>query len=45
MKSNGGDWTVGTGEPGPITMELRRTLLALQGGQHPDTHGWMHKIV
>ncbi len=45
VKSARGDWTVGDGNPGPITMELRKTLLALQGGQIPDTHGWLHKIV
>ncbi|MFD7413675.1 branched-chain amino acid aminotransferase, partial [Kitasatospora purpeofusca] len=45
VKSRGGDWTVGAGEPGPVTMELRRSLLAIQGGQAPDTHGWLHRIV
>ncbi|WP_380285301.1 branched-chain amino acid aminotransferase [Kitasatospora purpeofusca] len=45
VKSNGGDWSVGAGEPGPVTMELRRALLAIQGGQAPDTHGWLHRIV
>ncbi|MER5864266.1 branched-chain amino acid aminotransferase [Kitasatospora sp. NPDC002040] len=45
VKSARADWTVGTGEPGPVTMELRKTLLALQGGQIADTHGWLHKIV
>ncbi|WP_441250117.1 branched-chain amino acid aminotransferase [Kitasatospora sp. McL0602] len=45
VKSKGGDWTVGDATPGPVTMELRKALLALQGGQNPDTHGWLHKIV
>ncbi|MGW4647362.1 branched-chain amino acid aminotransferase [Kitasatospora sp. NPDC004289] len=45
VKSARADWTVGKGEPGPVTMELRKTLLALQGGQLPDTHGWLHKIL
>ncbi|WP_327680939.1 branched-chain amino acid aminotransferase [Kitasatospora sp. NBC_00458] len=45
VKSRGGDWTVGAGEPGPVTMELRKALLAIQGGQAPDTHGWLHRIV
>ncbi|BFV57191.1 branched-chain amino acid aminotransferase [Kitasatospora sp. CMC57] len=45
VKSARADWTVGTGEPGPVTMELRKALLALQGGQAEDTHGWLHKIV
>lgn len=44
VKSASADWTVGTGEPGPVTMRLRESLLAIQGGQTPDTHGWMHTI-
>ncbi|GAA0693868.1 branched-chain amino acid aminotransferase [Kitasatospora atroaurantiaca] len=45
VKSARADWTVADGNPGPITMELRKTLLAVQGGQSPDTHGWLHTIV
>ncbi|MFG2919697.1 branched-chain amino acid aminotransferase [Kitasatospora sp. NPDC048298] len=45
VKSAAADWTVGAGEPGPVTMELRKALLSIQGGQTPDTHQWLHKIV
>ncbi|MFJ6213136.1 branched-chain amino acid aminotransferase [Streptomyces sp. NPDC092296] len=45
VKSTRADWTVGTGEPGPVTMRLRKALLDVQTGQAPDTHGWMHTIV
>jgi branched-chain amino acid aminotransferase len=45
VKSARGDWQVGDGKPGPVTMKLRETLLALQTGQREDTHGWMHPIV
>jgi branched-chain amino acid aminotransferase len=45
VKSARGDWQVGDGKPGPVTMRLRETLLALQTGQREDTHGWMHPIV
>ncbi|MFJ6382029.1 branched-chain amino acid aminotransferase [Kitasatospora sp. NPDC092039] len=45
VKSAAADWTVGTGEPGPVTMELREALLSIQGGRTPDTHHWLHKIV
>lgn len=31
---------VGDGEPGPITMALRRALLDIQYGSAPDPHGW-----
>lgn len=44
VKSARADWTVGKGEPGPVTMRLRESLLALQGGLAKDTHGWMHPI-
>ncbi|AUG79805.1 branched-chain amino acid aminotransferase [Kitasatospora sp. MMS16-BH015] len=45
VKSKGGDWLVGDGTPGPITMELRNRLLSLQAGRTPDTHNWLHKIL
>ena len=45
VKSANGSWTVGDGSPGPITMQLREHLLAIQTGQGPDPHGWMHKLV
>ena len=45
VKSARGDWTVGDGTPGPVTMRLRETLLALQTGTVADNHNWMHAIV
>jgi branched-chain amino acid aminotransferase len=45
VKSAHGSWTVGTGEPGPITMQLREQLLAVQTGHAEDPHGWMHTLV
>jgi branched-chain amino acid aminotransferase len=45
VKSANAEWTIGDGQPGPITMQLRERLLALQTGQLPDTHGWMHRLV
>jgi branched-chain amino acid aminotransferase len=44
VKSAAGEWTVGDGTPGPITMQLREHLLGIQTGKEPDTHGWMHKL-
>ncbi len=43
-RSTSGDWTVGTGEPGPVTMRLRSALLDLQYGRAADPHGWMRRI-
>lgn len=42
VKSARSDWTVGSGGPGPITLQLRKALLDIQTGQAPDSHGWMH---
>ena len=44
VKSAAGGWSVGDGAPGPITMQLRERLLAVQNGRAPDTHGWMHRL-
>ena len=44
VKSATGGWTVGDGQPGPVTMRLREHLLGIQFGRLPDPHGWIHKI-
>ncbi|MDT0341202.1 branched-chain amino acid aminotransferase [Streptomyces litchfieldiae] len=44
VKSAAGNWTVGDGRPGAITMRLREELLGIQTGQVEDRHGWMHRI-
>lgn len=44
VRSSTGDWTIGGGRPGPVTMRLREHLLGIQFGQFPDSHGWVHKI-
>jgi branched-chain amino acid aminotransferase len=45
VKSAAHSWTVGDGEPGPVTMRLRQALLDLQTGATDDAHGWMHPLV
>jgi branched-chain amino acid aminotransferase len=40
----GGEVSLGDGEPGPVTLEIRRALVDLQYGRVADRHGWMHKI-
>jgi branched-chain amino acid aminotransferase len=45
VKSRARSWTVGDGEPGPVTLRLRDALLDLQHSDRPDTHGWLHVIV
>ncbi|MBB6170425.1 branched-chain amino acid aminotransferase [Nocardiopsis mwathae] len=41
VKSNQGEFTIGDGTPGPVTMRLREELVALQFGTREDTHGWI----
>lgn len=45
VKSRLGNWTVGDGNPGEVTMRLRKALLDIQTGAVPDKHAWLHKIV
>ncbi|MHC0434079.1 branched-chain amino acid aminotransferase [Streptomyces sp. O3] len=45
VKSARADWTQADGQPGEVTMRLRKALLDLQSGAAADTHGWMHQIV
>lgn len=45
VKSRIGNWTVGDGNAGEVTMRLRKALLDIQTGQMPDRHAWLHKIV
>jgi branched-chain amino acid aminotransferase len=44
VKGPDGEWTVGDGSPGPVTMRLREELLGIQYGRLPDPYGWLHKI-
>lgn len=43
-KSKWGTWVTGDGNPGPITMKIRETLLGIQHGQIADKYGWI-KVV
>jgi branched-chain amino acid aminotransferase len=45
VKHNEGEVVIGGGQPGPITMKLRRLLTAIQRGAAPDTHSWMRTLV
>ena len=44
VKARTGDFTVGDGTPGPLTMRLRESLLDVQHGRVADTHGWLHRV-
>jgi branched-chain amino acid aminotransferase len=43
-RSRHGDWTIGDGQPGPVTLRLRQALLDLQYGRAADPYGWMHRV-
>jgi branched-chain amino acid aminotransferase len=44
-KSRQGEWQVGDGQPGPVTLRLRSALLDLQYGRAADPHGWLRRVV
>ncbi|MGW0366229.1 branched-chain amino acid aminotransferase [Streptomyces sp. NPDC002990] len=44
VKSERAQWIQGDGDPGKVTMKLRKALLDLQTGRTTDTHGWMHRL-
>lgn len=44
-KSVMGTWVTGDGTPGPITMQIRNTLLGIQHGTIVDKHHWMRKVL
>ncbi|HEY2408270.1 MAG TPA: branched-chain amino acid aminotransferase [Polyangiaceae bacterium] len=45
VKFEGGEWSIHGGETGPVAQHLRDTLLAIQHGSQPDSHGWMHVVL
>ncbi|MDT3398116.1 branched-chain amino acid aminotransferase [Streptomyces sp. B1866] len=45
VKSAAGAWTVADGQPGEVTLRLRKALLDIQTGDAPDPYGWMHRVV
>lgn len=44
VASPAGEFTIGSGGIGQITMKMREKLVALQNGQMPDIHGWIMRI-
>ncbi len=39
--SDGAEFTLGDGRPGPYALALRDHLLGIQNGTQPDTHDWL----
>ncbi|MEV5973016.1 branched-chain amino acid aminotransferase [Streptomyces sp. NPDC051921] len=40
----GGDWTIGDGRPGPVTLRIRQALVDLHHGELADPDGWLHLV-
>lgn len=40
----GKEYTVGSGQPGPMTAKLRQMMNDIQWGRSEDTHGWLTRI-
>jgi len=45
VRHAGGEATIGDGQPGPVTSQLRRRLVGIQTGAAPDPHGWMRTML
>jgi branched-chain amino acid aminotransferase len=44
VRSADGEFTVGDGAPGPVTVGLRQRLVDIQRGRVSDSHGWVRAI-
>jgi branched-chain amino acid aminotransferase len=45
VKAASGNFQIGSGGPGQLTMSLRESLVAIQTGAAPDPHGWIETLV
>jgi branched-chain amino acid aminotransferase len=44
VRSPQGDFTMGDGGPGEVTMSLRQQLVDIQRGRAEDPFGWVHRV-
>ncbi|MCX4587606.1 branched-chain amino acid aminotransferase [Streptomyces sp. NBC_01481] len=44
VKSASGEWKQSGGQPGEVTLKLRKALLDIQTGKAEDIHGWTHQL-
>ncbi len=44
LKWEGGE-VIGSTEPGPLTTEIRQSLVDIQYGRTEDEHDWMHQVI
>ena len=44
VKFAGGEFTIGTGDTGPVTTRMREALVGIQRSQRNDAYGWVHAV-
>jgi branched-chain amino acid aminotransferase len=44
VKHPDGEFTIAGGQPGEVTMRLRKALSDIQRGTAPDPHNWLHRL-
>jgi branched-chain amino acid aminotransferase len=44
VRSADGEFSIGDGKAGPVTMELRQSLVDIQRGRAADPFGWVHRV-
>ncbi len=44
VKHTDGEFTIAGGQPGEVTMRLRKALSDIQRGLAPDPHNWLHRL-
>ncbi len=44
VRDEAGDWTIGDGSQGEVTLALRDALVAVHQGRAADPHHWMHAV-
>ncbi|MEV2276349.1 branched-chain amino acid aminotransferase [Nocardiopsis sp. NPDC049922] len=44
VRSDDGEFRIGDGTPGPVTMRLREELVGIQTGQRADKYGWVARF-
>jgi branched-chain amino acid aminotransferase len=45
VRHPGGEFSIGDGGPGEVTLGLRQTLVDIQRGRAADPFGWVHRIL
>jgi branched-chain amino acid aminotransferase len=45
VRSTDGEFVIGDGSTGDVTVRLRQTLVDIQRGRAADTHGWVRRVL